>query len=258
MKIEITNSTIAKYSPYFQSSDINDESLKFSVNINTKLEINWYKIENGHYLVELEKPINGRFNWYFFYQHCKIIDEDLSVRKKVSLQVPYLSQRDNTIRPFQTCNMTCAAMVIEYFYPGTIKKNNPKQLEDILTDEVVKKWGSSGIYYHSNIVNILNKWGVESKFSTNTSFKQIKESLDNKNPVIFSGKFTKSGHIIVITGYDDISEHFIVNDPYGEFFYSGYRNSNTNGKQLKYSFNLIENLSYGGQNNCWAHLCSKK
>lgn len=256
-KLEITVDTIAKYSSEFQSSEILDDNLKFSASRGTSFEINWYEESNGHYLVELIKPINGRYNWFFFSPHAKITTGGTIHNNSILLPVPYFPQRDNKIRPHQTCNMTCASMVIDYFYPGTANKYKPKQLEDILTEWAVSQWGFNSIYYHSNIVKILEKWKVKSTFSTKTSFQDIKKSLAAGNPVIYSGRFTPGGHIIVLIGYDDINRQFIVNDPWGEYFHNGYRSSHTNGKQLRYSYNLISNVSYSGSEFGWGHICSK-
>jgi uncharacterized protein YvpB len=256
-KLEITTDTIGKYSSEFQSTEILDDNLKFPVSKGTTYKINWYQVSNGHYLVELASPINGRYNWFFFAPHVKITVDGTIPNNSVVLPVPYFSQRDNKIRPSQTCSMTSSSMVIDYFYPGTADKHKPKQLEDVLTEWAVSQWGFNSIYYHSNIVKTLEKWGVKSTFSTTTPFQKIKESLAKGNPVIYSGRFTPGGHIIVLIGFDDINRQFIVNDPWGEYFPSGYRSSHTNGKQLRYSYNLISNVSYSGYESGWAHICSK-
>lgn len=257
-KLEITADTTGKYSSEFQSAEILDDNLKFPVSKGTTYDINWYQESNGHYLVELTKPINGRYNWFFFAPHVKITTVGTTPNNSVFLPVPYFSQRDNKIRPSQTCNMTCSAMVVDYYYPGTAAKYKPKQLEDVLTEWAVSQYGFNGVYYHSNIVKVLEKWGVKSTFSTTTPFKRIKESLAEGNPVIYSGRFTPGGHIIVLTGFDDINRQFIVNDPWGEYFHNGYRNSHTNGENLRYSYNLISNVSYGNSEAGWAHICTKR
>ena len=73
-------------------------------------------------------------------------------------------------------------------------------------------------------------------------------------PVIIHGYFTASGHIIVIRGYD--ASGFIVNDPYGEFFQSGYDNRRS-GAGLHYSYGLIARTCYPESQqdpqNLWIH-----
>jgi uncharacterized protein YvpB len=161
------------------------------------------------------------------------------------LDVPYYPQGDNKCRPRQTCNMTSAAMVVEFFHPG----------KDAMTEYCVGFWGHDSIYYHDKIVKVLNHWKVKSDFSTQTSFSRIKQHLAQGNPVIYSGRFTSSGHIIVLRGYD--STGFWVNDPNGEWFSWGYKRYPHSGERLHYSYNMMGNLSYSGTHAGWAHLCEK-
>ncbi|NEQ73938.1 MAG: C39 family peptidase [Okeania sp. SIO2C9] len=259
LKPGLDNTTI-KYSPEYQASEISDPNLKFELAEPQRLEINWFDTIEYHYKFELEEPINDRYNWYAFQDHVDIYDDegDVIISPTRILDVPYFPQNDNIIRYLQTCNMTCAAMVVEYFYPGT-NRNTPGQLEDSLTEYCVRNYGYNSIYYHHRIVDTLKHWNVKSTFSTTTRFSKIKHHLDRGNPVIYSGKFTKSGHIIVLRGYDETG--FWVNDPYGEWYNWGYdRNTPNNmkkGENLHYSYNMMGALSNSGRQAGWAHLCEK-
>jgi hypothetical protein len=73
----------------------------------------------------------------------------------------------------------------------------------------------------------------------NGTFEDIEESIDANCPVIIHGYFTRSGHIIVIRGYNEGG--FYVNDPYGEYFSNGY-NTGVSGENLHYSRALIANV----------------
>lgn len=233
----LKKTTLPSSDPRFQGDVV-------QVKTNKKYEIEtWQRATNNHIQVTLDYKAG---TWFIFAPHW-----DGPWQNKV-LPVPYLSQRDNQIRPGQTCNMTCAAMVIGFYYPEKLKGD--RQLEDILTKELTAEKGAGAIYYHANIVAVLDEYGVISRFSTGTPWGVIKEHLDGGNPVIYSGKFTKSGHIIVLRGYDD--KGFFVNDPWGEWFASGYQNKS--GENLHYSFAMMERLSYGGAAGGWAHLCLKK
>lgn len=186
-------------------------------------------------------------SWFIYRDHWHTVLD----KGEVMLPVPYLSQRDNAIRPSQTCNMTSAAMVIGFYYPNKLK--GKRQLEDILTEKLTQTKGPDSIYYHANIVAILEEYGVISTFSTETSFNEIKAHLAAGNPVIYSGRFTKSGHIIVLRGFDESG--FIVNDPWGEWASGGYLSKS--GENLHYSYGMMQELAYGDDGG-WAHLCTKK
>jgi muramidase (phage lysozyme)/uncharacterized protein YvpB len=167
---------------------------------------------------------------------------------QINLKVPFLSQRDNEDRPHQTCNVTCCAMVLNYY--GIKGKGLRSQLEDELEDAIAKIYGRDGIYYHNNLAKILQEYGLKNTFKTNATWEEIKVHLANGNPVIYSGKFTQGGHIIVLRGYEPTG--FRVNDPWGEWFSWGY--SKSSGENLHYSYQLISRVSYGGNNSGWAHL----
>lgn len=255
--------TIIKHAPVQSDSIPTYKGLAFNLDNEKQLEINWFEEIDNHYKFELEEPVNNRFNWFAFAPHVVIYDDELEIPVEdiaagnhdintPKLKIPYFSQRDNKIRPHQTCNMTCSAMVVEYFYPGTNAKT-AGQLEDKLTRYCTSNWGRDAIYYHDKIVKTLAHWGVKSEFSTTTSFSKIKAHLSSGNPVIYSGKFTRSGHIVVLTGYDNTG--FWVNDPWGEWFSWGYKP--TGGEQTHYSYNMMANLSYSGSAAGWAHLCTK-
>jgi GH24 family phage-related lysozyme (muramidase) len=168
---------------------------------------------------------------------------------KLILKVPYHSQRDNEFYPSNTCNITCVAMVLAFF--GINSKLKP-QLEDELFLKVQEKgWDR---YTHDDLDKLFELYGIENEFTTEATWERIKAHLDNGNPVIISGKFTKSGHIIVLRGYDQ--KGFFVNDPWGEWFATGYQNKS--GENLHYSYKLLYNVSYGGSKTCWAHFPMKK
>jgi len=189
------NLTTIKYKP-IQSSEITDEGKLFTMRKEDVLNLKSIDEVEYHYKIELKSPINGRQIWYAFQPHVDIYDdetnqiikdiEDIKDDNSRNLDIPYFAQTDNKIRPFQTCNMTSAAMVIEFYHPG----NNARvsgQLEDALTKYCTQNLGGyNSIYYHSNIVKVLKHWGVKSKFSTTTPFTKIKQHLASGNPVIYS------------------------------------------------------------------------
>ncbi len=228
----------------------------------TEAEFTFPINEGEAYFVEEPIKTDRHYQWkqWFFWEEdievYKAIDKNKPPSKPTLTPkelTPFYTQRDNKRRPYQTCNMTSAAMVINGFYPNLKPKSPYRQLEDELTNYCEQKYGYDGIYLHSNIVKVLAQWGVKSVFDTNTSFEDAKKNLDRGNPCIYSGKFTNSGHIIVLVDYNE--KGFIVNDPYGEWWNWGYENKS--GERLQYSYDLISNVSYSGRDKGWLHLCSK-
>jgi GH24 family phage-related lysozyme (muramidase)/uncharacterized protein YvpB len=151
---------------------------------------------------------------------------------KKDLAVPYLSQLDNELNPYGSCNVTCVAMCL--YYLGL-----PLRTGTQLEDELYRKMEKLGKDRHNpyDLQFLIGTYpGFKDIFRANGTFRDIQTSIDAGNPVIVHGYFTNAGHIIVIRGYDD--KGFFVNDPYGEWFSSGYDN-NRSGERLHYSYNLI-------------------
>lgn len=253
MKIKFLRQTILKRFNV-DSSKIEDEKNKYKVSIHNNFEINWIKsVDSNHCQVSLVAALNGFHDWYVFKPdidfssmppNTKIgLDTNLEA---INLNIPYLSQRDNVNRPMGTCNLTCVAMCLAYF--GVVRKTQIGQLEDELFNLVERKgWDR---HLHSDLARVFQEYGVKDIFNTETTYDQIKQHLIKGNPVIISGRFTKSGHIILVRGFD--RHGFFVNDPYGEWFASGYKNQP--GRNLHYSYSAIFGVSYGSNKSCWAHL----
>lgn len=165
------------------------------------------------------------------------------------LSVRHFSQLDNVYHPEGTCNLTSAAMCLDYH--GIRPKNSARQLEDELFEYVY----DHKLSRHSaeDIAKVIRAFGCQDNFTWRGSIDSIKESIDNGNPVIIHGMFTRSGHIIVGRGYD--ATGLIVNDPYGEWFPKGY-NTSVSGAGLHYSYGLIQTTcAYDGE--FWVHHVSR-
>ncbi len=166
------------------------------------------------------------------------------------LDVPYFSQLDNQYNPTGSCNVTCVAMCLVYL-------GMPKPPGSQLEDELYVKLERMGKSRHNpyDLQYLINSYpGYKDIFRENGSFSDIKTSIDAGNPVIIHGYFTRFGHIIVIRGYNE--KGFIVNDPYGEWYSTGYDNS-ASGEGLTYSYGLVARTcspeSPSDPRNIWYH-----
>lgn len=166
------------------------------------------------------------------------------------LQVPYRSQRDNVENPTGSCNVTSIAMCLLFL---GMKDPPGVQLEDDLYRTMDQRgWDRHDPQAMKNLIESFQ--GYRDIFRVDGSFQNIRSSIDAGNPVIIHGYFTGSGHIVVICGYD--ATGFIVNDPYGEWFGTGYDTSRS-GKMLHYSYGMMAHIcspeSEADPKNCWYH-----
>jgi GH24 family phage-related lysozyme (muramidase)/uncharacterized protein YvpB len=175
---------------------------------------------------------------------------------KVLSPVPYLSQRDNAENPNGACNVTSFAMMFGYF--GIAKRTNAAQFED----ELYRYMEDNGLSRHSpiDLRNMARAYGLIDDFESTATIEQVKKHLSSGRPVVTHGYFTSFGHIIALIGYDETG--FIVHDPYGEWTSGGYdRNdpngNNAKGKQLHYSYGLIERTCLT-DNQFWVHFVDRE
>jgi len=164
------------------------------------------------------------------------------------LKVPYLSQLNNLVRPTGTCNTTSVAMCFGFFGEPLLRPNG-QQLEDYLTKYCL----ANGLSRHSpgDLVILAQKHGYRPRFDSRAKWDQVKAWLDGGKPCIVHGWFTAFGHILVIIGYNE--KGWIVHDPYGEWYASGYDTS-ASGEGLTYSYGMMERLCGPDSNQeLWIH-----
>lgn len=256
MKIIVIDNTVFKQSVLPSSELASNE--KIDVEKGSEYEITAYLEIGAHIKFTLKSEfLAGKNTWIAYKGNVELIDDDRlkvigeyklgdELPAKVNLPIPYFSQLNNQFQPTKTCNVTCVAMCLYYF--GIRSKNRNQQLEDELFKFVENKgWDK---YVHEHLCRLFIEYGVFDVFKMQATWDEVKVHLANKKPVIISGRFTTSGHIIVLRGYDETG--FWVNDPYGEFFHSGYRTDLT-GENLHYSYKLVQSKSYSGSEKTWAH-----
>lgn len=174
--------------------------------------------------------------------------------------VRYRSQRDNAWLPSSTCNVTSYATALDQLgftdRPG-------KQLEDELYELIVSPAGQEALKRSfgwavgkvaSQTVHGMLVWaademfGVRARFRTDVRFSEIVEELRRGRPVVLSGRFTASGHIVCVVGVAG-SADLIVHDPWGDWN-RGYRS--TDGEARIYTRESLLPIT-NGDGLMWAH-----
>ena len=164
-----------------------------------------------------------------------------------SLNIPHKSQLDNELNPRGACNITSYAMIMEYL--KIPRRDQTGQLEDELysymEDEGLSRWDPYDLA-------IMGKdYGLGVNFDSRATLGDLRKAIAQGYGCIIHGYFTSFGHIMVARGYD--KSGFYVNDPYGEWFESGYRNDRS-GRNLYYSNQLIQSkCSPEGKDYLWLH-----
>lgn len=176
---------------------------------------------------------------------------------KVDLRVPFLSQLDNKFEPYGTCNVTSVAMVMRFY--GIVGDGSQPQLEDQLYQKCVKEgWDR---HNPAHLARLFFWKGLEDVFKTDATWDQARAHLGGGNPLIVHGYFTRSGHIIVIRGFDDAAYGgkgaFIVNDPNGEWAEGGYLHHSGAGNGALYSYPMMQRLC-SPDGSLWLHFPRKK
>ncbi len=168
----------------------------------------------------------------------------------VKLAVPFLSQLDNQIAPLATCNLTSVAMCFGFFGHPMVDRDGT-QLEDRLSNYCFEKGIVRG--EPLGLERLIREWGYKDDFQANASWSAAKKWLEMGNPLIAHGWFTRSGHIIVICGYNE--RGFIVNVQFGEWYAEGFDTTVT-GEGLTYSYGMMERIC-GPTGDLWLHFVSK-
>lgn len=166
----------------------------------------------------------------------------------INLPVPHLSQLDNEQNPYGSCNVTSVAMCLKFLYPERNFSCPPgQQLEDHLQNVLAQNgWSRHDPY---DLQKLIRFFGIPDDFRPDALWSNAKAWLTIGKPLIVHGYFTQSGHIIVIRGFSD--DGWIVNDPYGEWWDSGY-DTHASGENLVYSYAMMERVC-GSNGDLWLH-----
>ena len=208
-------------------------------------------LESNHVRVSLTEEIPGYGNTgYLFPEHIwlrqgsQTIEVFPQLPKRIELNVPYFSQRNNPRFYWSTCNVTSIAMVLYYY---GLRPQYSDQLEDELLQWILTRYGEGAQTDHSVMSQMIRAYGYKTSFSTTRKWSELDAEIAAGHPVVLAGDFTATGHILTVIGYRP--EGLIVNDPWGNAL-TGYRN--TEGRKLLYPNAYLNNVC-GPNGNIWAH-----
>lgn len=173
--------------------------------------------------------------------------------KKLSIR--YNPQRDNALRPSGACNVTSVQICLspasnvtddELFRRANspqmkawVKKNYPK-LEDryFKEDRMNILWPVLEKLARDEIGKEYVKWW-EPGVPFEDLMKKIRNEIDLGYPCVIGGKFTPSGHIVAVVGYND--RGLICHDPWGVA--PEYKNHN--GAYVVYEYEYLKKIMSG-------------
>ncbi|MGM0501235.1 MAG: C39 family peptidase [Bacillota bacterium] len=157
------------------------------------------------------------------------------IEKHIINNVPYFYQYHNLYFPDSSCQNTAIAMILNYY--GW--RGQP--------DQITKKFGKDLAQSAGGFTNVFNYYAgkynlnIRIRNNVNISPHYIESLLQQGKPVVAHGKFTGSGHIIVLLGFDE--QYYYANDPAGKWdqrYRGDYKQRTaTNGKYVKYEKNKL-------------------
>jgi hypothetical protein len=162
------------------------------------------------------------------------------------------SQRNNKIKPLESCNVTSMIMALSYIgYEPLFPVGNYEQPEDNLRyfienssiciqeykNYVSRNSWASGIpavQIHQLLSDFTNLWIGQkvTHFSERAVISTIFSELRIGRPVVISGDFprtgkTNLGHIVTLVGYNSMNNDVIYDDPYGKtYIWDGVQSGN--------------------------------
>ena len=153
--------------------------------------------------------------------------------------MPYFHQGSNRLNPSGSCQNTCVAMVLKHY-----------GAEDITPDDITARWGTGHAKTKVGLKQVLNTEAQERGLAVrdtvieDAKIDRVYDLLDQGKPVIVHGRFSVSGHLIVLLGYDE--QYVYAHDPAGrwrERLDGGFTDTNDTdiGRYTRYERQAIEN-----------------
>jgi hypothetical protein len=165
----------------------------------------------------------------------------------------YFYQYNNAINPGGSCQNTSIAMILKHY--GAPASETP--------DEISSFWGTKKAQTVAGFVEVFNKeaaflgLSVRDFGSERSTLAEMKAELAAGRPVVVHGYFTDYGHVMVLSGYDALTNQYIAYDPAGKwnqrYAGGGYSKVNaTEGRGVRYSAAAVEGAIVGN-GEIWLH-----
>jgi hypothetical protein len=154
---------------------------------------------------------------------------------------PNYSQRNNEVKPFESCNVTSMVMALSYL-GYEFPKGKYRQPEDNLRFHIENDMYCKRYYQEYCVKNpwakgipavqihdVLN-WGTNNWMGAQVTHFQWAVRIDEMineikcgRPVVISGTFPREGkeplgHIVVLVGFNDETREVCYDDPYGKTY----------------------------------------
>ena len=188
------------------------------------------------------------------------------------------SQRNNEIKPFESCNVTSMVMALDYMgYGNEFPKGRYTQPEDNLRDFIETDPECIRIYQnycrnntwakgipapqiHDILSMCTNLWmgKTVTRFQWNMRIPEMINEIKKGRPVVISGDFQRPGkeplgHIVVLVGYNEESRDVCYDDPFGKTYEWGPNNSG-NDSWVSWSLFIRDIKECGNIERKWAHV----
>lgn len=182
---------------------------------------------------------------------------------QVSLVVPYVNEAPdgNWTGPWKNACEEAAIVMVERFYMGqtAVTVADAKAALRRLFAVQDERWGSNANSDAARTAEIANSLGLfKAKVVTKPALEDIKKELAAKRPVITMHKgfdlgnknipFLPTGssyHVLVIIGYDEVSQEFITHDDGDEKAGKGRRYPYSTVMNSMHDYNYKTNLTDG-------------
>lgn len=198
---------------------------------------------------------------------AKAEDKNASAEEKqptqVSLAVPYVNEAPdgNWTGPWKNACEEAAIVMVERFYTGqtAVSITDAKAALRRLFAVQDERWGSNANSDAARTAEIANSLGLfKAKVVTKPTLEDIKKELAAKRPVITMHKgfdlgnknipFLPTGssyHVLVLIGYDEVSQEFITHDDGDEKAGKGRRYPYSTVMNSMHDYNYKTNLTDG-------------